>query len=178
MGRVYLAYTPGGRAVAVKVVRSVLAEDEEFRRRFAREVAAAQRVHGLFTAQVLDADTEASRPWCATSYVPGPSLQEAVTAYGPLPIESVWMLTAGVAEALQSVQAAGLVHRDLKPSNVLLALDGPRVIDFGIARASDATHLTRTGIQVGHPQFMLSKSDSSKALSWAATMWTVPGDHN
>lgn len=175
MGRVYLAYTPGGRALAVKVVRPELAEDTEFRRRFRREVAAARRVHGLFTAQVLDADTEGTRSWLATAYVPGPSLGEAIATRGPLPAESMWLLVAGLAEAMQSVQAAGLVHRDLKPSNVLLALDGPRLIDFGIARASDATQLTRTGIRIGSPQFMAPEHVLGKPLTFAADIFALGG---
>lgn len=175
MGVVYLAYTPGGRAVAVKLVRPELADDPEFRRRFAREVAAARRVHGLFTAQVLDADTDGQRPWVATSYVPGPSLYEAVTRHGALPAGSMWLLVAGVAEALQAVQAAGLVHRDLKPSNVLLAADGPRLIDFGIARASDATHLTRTGITLGVPQFMAPEHALGRPLTFAADIFALGG---
>ncbi|WP_233521790.1 serine/threonine-protein kinase [Streptomyces triticagri] len=154
MGRVYLAYTPGGRAVAVKVVRRELADDEGFRRRFRQEVRAATRVHGLFTASVIDSDPEAPSPWLATAYVPGPSLAEAVARHGALPADTVLLLLAGVAEALQSVHAAGIVHRDLKPSNVLLAADGPRVIDFGIARAAEATALTAGGYVVGTPAYM------------------------
>ncbi|MEB3961956.1 protein kinase [Streptomyces kunmingensis] len=154
MGRVYLSYTPGGRAVAVKVIRPELAEDPEFRRRFRAEVAAASRVHGLYTAPVVDSDTEGSMPWCATAYVPGPSLAEAVRAHGPLPVDTVLRLVAGVAEALQAVHAAGIVHRDLKPSNVLLADDGPRVIDFGVARAADATSVTQSGTAVGTVAYM------------------------
>ncbi|MEV5719083.1 serine/threonine-protein kinase [Amycolatopsis mediterranei] len=175
MGRVYLAYTPGGRALAVKVVRPELAEDTEFRRRFQREVAAARRVHGLFTAQVLDADTDGSQPWLATAYVPAPSLAEAIGSHGPLPVESMWLLVAGLAEAMQTVQAAGLVHRDLKPSNVLLAIDGPRLIDFGIARASDATQLTRTGIRIGSPQFMAPEHVLGKPLNFAADIFALGG---
>ncbi|MFD2421852.1 serine/threonine-protein kinase [Amycolatopsis pigmentata] len=175
MGRVHLAYTPGGRALAVKVIRADLAEDPEFRRRFAREVAAARRVHGMFTAEVLDADTDGPRPWCASAYVPGPSLEDAIAEHGPLPTESIWLLTAGVAEALQNIQSAGLVHRDLKPSNVLLALDGPRVIDFGIARASDASHLTRTGIQIGSPQFMAPEHVQGHDLTFAADVFALGG---
>jgi len=175
MGRVYLAFTPGGRAVAVKVIRADLAEDAEFRRRFAQEVAAARRVHGIFTAEVLDADTEGPRPWCASAYVPGPSLQDAIAHHGQLPAESIWLLAAGVTEALQNIQAAGLVHRDLKPSNVLLALDGPRVIDFGIARASDATHLTRTGIQMGSPQFIAPEHLLGHDITPAADVFALGG---
>ena len=154
MGRVYLALTRGGRPVAIKVVRAEFGDDEEFRDRFRHEVIAAQRVHGLYTAQVLDADPDAQPPWLATAYVPGLSLQQAVTKHGPLPPDSVFLLIAGVAEALQAIHAAGIVHRDLKPSNVILAADGPRVIDFGIAWAATAPALTRSGISVGSPPFM------------------------
>ena len=154
MGRVYLAFTRGGRPVAIKVVRAEFGDDEDFRDRFRQEVLAAQRVHGLYTAQVLDADPDARQPWLATAYVPGMSLRQAVTDHGPLPEESVFLLVAGIAEALQAIHAAGIVHRDLTPSNVILAADGPRVIDFGIARAAAAPALTRSGIRVGSPRFM------------------------
>jgi len=154
MGRVYLSHTPGGRAVAVKVIRPELAESAEFRKRFQAEVAAASRVHGLYTAPVVDSDTEGSMPWCATAYVPGPSLADAVHEHGPLPVDTVLRLIAGVAEALQAVHREGIVHRDLKPSNVLLAADGPRVIDFGVARAADATSVTQSGTALGTVAYM------------------------
>jgi serine/threonine protein kinase len=154
MGRVYLAFTPGGRPVALKMIRGEFGDDEEFRARFRQEVAAAQRVHGLFTAQVLDADPDAPQPWLATSYVAGLSLREAVGGYGPLPRGTVLLLIAGIAEALQAIHAVGIIHRDLKPANVILALDGPRVIDFGIARAAAAPALTLRGLVVGSPRFM------------------------
>src|SRR5882757_3707829 len=149
MGQVYLALTPGGRQVAVKMIRAEFGNDERFRARFRQEMAAAQQVHGLFTAQVLEAEPDAPRPWLATSYVPGLSLREAVTRYGPLPPDTVFLLLAGIAEALQAIHAAGIIHRDLKPSNVILAADGPRVIDFGIARAAAAPAVTRSGYWVG-----------------------------
>ncbi|MGW6919157.1 serine/threonine-protein kinase [Kitasatospora sp. NPDC054939] len=154
MGRVYLAYTPGGRPVALKVVRPELAEDPEFRHRFAQEVASARRIHGLYTAQVVDAGTDAATPWLATAFVAGPSLHQVVQRHGPLPERTVLLLLAGIAEALQAVHGAGVVHRDLKPGNVLVAADGPRVIDFGIARAADANPLTGTGLRIGSPGFM------------------------
>ena len=154
MGRVYLASTPGGRRVALKVVRPELGDDADFRSRFRQEIEAAQRVRGLYTAELLSADPAATPPWLVTAYVPGPSLQQAVAEHGPMPPETVILLMAGVAEALQAIHAAGVVHRDLKPSNVLLAPDGPRVIDFGIARAAEATNLTQSGVAVGSPQFM------------------------
>jgi Protein kinase domain len=154
MGRVFKGRSPGGRLVAVKVIRPELAEDPEFRARFAREVAAARRVSGVYTAPVVDDDPTASLPWLVTAFVDGLSLAEAVKLHGPLPVASVLALAAGLAEGLGAVHAAGVVHRDLKPSNVLLAADGPRVIDFGISRAMDATHLTQTGMLVGSPAFM------------------------
>ncbi|MFF2956614.1 serine/threonine-protein kinase [Kitasatospora sp. NPDC057965] len=154
MGRVYLSYTPGGRPVALKVVRPELAGDPEFRARFAQEVASARRIHGLYTAQVVDAGVDDATPWLATTYVPGPSLQQVVRHFGPLPERTVLLLTAGIAEALQAIHDTGVVHRDLKPGNVLIAADGPRVIDFGIARAADATALTGTGLRIGSPAYM------------------------
>jgi hypothetical protein len=154
MGVVYLGLTPAGRAVAVKVMRPELGDDHRSRDRFRHEVEAARRVHGLYTAQVVDADPTAMPPWLVTAYVPGPSLQQAVADHGPMPAQTVGRLMAGVAEALQAIHAAGVIHRDLKPSNVLLAADGPRVIDFGIARAPEATALTRSGFVMGSPQFM------------------------
>jgi len=154
MGQVFLGRSPGGRLVAVKVVRAELAGQAEFRHRFAREVAAARTVSGLFTAPVVDADVDAPVPWLATAYVPGPSLAEAITRHGPLPATSVLALAAGLAEGLGAIHAAGIVHRDLKPPNVLLAEDGPRVIDFGISRAAEASMLTGTGVVFGSPSFM------------------------
>ncbi|MFE9107959.1 outer membrane protein assembly factor BamB family protein [Actinomadura geliboluensis] len=154
MGTVFLALSPGGRAVAVKAVRAELAEDPGFRRRFVREVDAARQVSGFFTAAVVDADPEGTPPWLATEYVPGVSLEAAVAAHGAWPEGTVLALGAALAEALESVHEAGVVHRDLKPSNVLLAADGPRVIDFGIARAAEATELTETGMVIGTPGFI------------------------
>ncbi|MFJ1704758.1 serine/threonine-protein kinase [Kitasatospora sp. NPDC088346] len=155
MGRVYLGRTAGGRTVAVKVVHGEYAADPEFRSRFRQEVEAARRVGGRWTAPVLDADTEGAHPWVATGYVAGPALGAAVREFGPLPAGAVRTLGAGLADALAAVHALGLVHRDVKPSNVLLALDGPQLIDFGIARALDAaTVLTRSGFVVGSPGFM------------------------
>ena len=154
MGRVFLGRSPGGRLVAVKVVRAELAEQADFRIRFAREVAAARTVSGLFTAPVVDADLDAPVPWLATAYVAGPSLADAITSHGPLPVTSVLALAAGLAEGLGAIHAAGIVHRDLKPSNVLLAEDGPRIIDFGISRAAETSMLTGTGLVVGSPGFM------------------------
>ena len=155
MGVVYLGRSAGGRTVAVKVVHAHFALDEEFRARFRREVDAARRVGGSWTAPVLDADPEARVPWVATGYVAGPSLSQAISHQGPLPESSVRALGAGLAEALGAVHGLGLVHRDVKPSNVLLALDGPRLIDFGIARATEGTvSLTSTGASIGSPGYM------------------------
>ncbi|MFG2760074.1 serine/threonine-protein kinase [Streptomyces wuyuanensis] len=155
MGRVYLARSEGGRTVAVKVVHPHFALDEQFRARFRREVEAARRVGGAWTAPVLDADPDAPVPWVATGFVAGPALGAAVAGHGPLPEHTVRTLGAGLAEALAAVHALGLVHRDVKPSNVLLTLDGPRLIDFGIARATDGTaSLTTTGVSVGSPGYM------------------------
>ncbi|WP_327235292.1 serine/threonine protein kinase [Streptomyces sp. NBC_01317] len=164
MGRVYLARSNRGRTVAVKLVRRDLAEQDEFRSRFRHEVEAARRVGGAWTAPVLDADTEAEVPWVATGYVAGPTLQTIVSGedgtgagHGPLPETSVRVLASGLARALQDIHAAGLIHRDLKPSNVLVTIEGPRVIDFGIARALESVGedgLTRTGALMGSPGFM------------------------
>jgi eukaryotic-like serine/threonine-protein kinase len=154
MGKVYLGRSAGGRLVAVKVIREELAGDADFRARFRREVVGARRVSGLFTAPVVDADPDGPVPWLATAYVAGPSLYDAVSGRGPLPEESVRALAAALAEGLGAIHAVGVIHRDLKPSNVLLAADGPRIIDFGIARAAEATTLTHTGLVMGSPGFM------------------------
>ncbi|MFD5746049.1 serine/threonine-protein kinase [Streptomyces sp. NPDC127033] len=173
MGKVYLSYTPGGRPVAIKVIRPEFAEDPEFRRRFQQEVRAAQRVQGLYTAPVIDSDTEGPRPWLATAYVPGPSLHAAVAAHGAMPVATVLLLVAGIAEALQVIHHAGIVHRDLKPSNVLLAADGPRVIDFGIARAADTTALTGTGVSVGTPSFMSPEQAAGTSCTAATDIFAL-----
>ena len=154
MGMVFAGRSAGGRLVAVKVIRGELAADPEFRVRFGREVAAARSVSGLFTAPVVDADVDGPVPWLATAYVPGPSLGDAVREHGPWPAGPVLALAAGLAEGLSAIHAAGLIHRDLKPSNVLLAGDGPRVIDFGISRAAEATALTHADLVIGSPGFM------------------------
>jgi outer membrane protein assembly factor BamB len=154
MGQVFLGYSLAGRAVAVKIVHPQLARDQAFLRRFRHEVAAARAVSGAYTAPVVATGLDDNPPWLATVFVPGPSLGEAVSAAGPLPEAAVWKLAAGLVEALQAIHAANLVHRDLKPQNVLLAADGPRVIDFGISRALNATVVTATGLVVGTPSFM------------------------
>ncbi|HBF78482.1 MAG TPA: serine/threonine protein kinase [Streptomyces sp.] len=173
MGRVYLSHTPGGRPVAVKVVRPELADDPGFRRRFGREIKAARRVRGAYTAELVDADADGVPPWLATLYVPGPSLTEAVARRGPLPVPAVLWLMAGVAEALQAIHAEGIVHRDLKPSNVLLAADGPRVIDFGIALATDGTAYTATGGSIGTPSFMAPEQASGGEITAATDVFAL-----
>ncbi|GAA3744476.1 hypothetical protein HDA32_002815 [Spinactinospora alkalitolerans] len=152
MGQVFFGRSAGGRAVAVKRIHPHLATDPSFRERFAREVTAARQVSGAFTAPVIDADPEGEVPWLVTSYVPSLPLDDAVRAHGPLPEQTLRVLAAGLAEALTEIHRVGLIHRDLKPGNVLLAEDGPRVIDFGIARATDGTAATQSVI--GTPGFM------------------------
>jgi serine/threonine protein kinase len=154
MGQVFLGRSASGRLVAVKTIRPELAEEAGFRTRFAQEVAAARKVSGVFTAAVVEADPDADLPWLATAYVPAPSLSRLVLACGPLPADSVRWLAAGCAEALASIHGTGLVHRDLKPSNVLVAPDGPRVIDFGVARAAERMGWTTARGTVGTPAYM------------------------
>jgi serine/threonine protein kinase len=154
MGQVYLGRSAAGRLVAVKTIKVELAADAGFRTRFAQEVAAARRVGGFFTAAVVEADPDAELPWLATAYVPAPPLSRLVKACGPLPVITVRWLAAGCAEALESIHVAGLVHRDLKPSNVLVAPDGPRVIDFGVARAAERMSVTTSHGAVGTPGYM------------------------
>ncbi|MEV5155393.1 serine/threonine-protein kinase [Streptomyces werraensis] len=174
MGRVYLGRSAGGRTVAVKIVHPHFALDEEFRTRFRREVDAARRVGGAWTAPVLDADPDARVPWVATAYAAGPSLTAAVTELGPLPEHTARTLGAGLAEALAAVHGLGLVHRDVKPSNVLLTLDGPLLIDFGIARATDSTaSLTSTGVSIGSPGYMSPEQILGKGVTAAADVFSL-----
>ncbi|EFE76366.1 serine/threonine protein kinase [Streptomyces filamentosus NRRL 15998] len=187
MGQVFLARSDRGRTVALKLVRRELAEQPEFRARFRQEVHAAHRVGGAWTAPVLDSDTEAPVPWVATGYVAGPSLQRVVSgrpgapvtasgAYGPLPARSVRFLGSGLAHALQHIHGAGLIHRDLKPSNVLMTIDGPRVIDFGIARALESVadgDLTRTGVLVGSPGFMAPEQVRGERVTTACDVFCL-----
>ncbi|GAA0678254.1 serine/threonine-protein kinase [Streptomyces cellulosae] len=173
MGRVYLARSPGGRTVAVKVVRPDLAADAGFRERFRHEVEIAKAVSGRYTAPVVDAGPDAPLPWLATSYVLGPDLTDVVAAHGALPERTVRALAVGLAAALQEVHAAGLIHRDLKPSNVLLAADGPRVIDFGIARAVDGSRMTQTGVVVGSPGYMSPEQAQGKDVGTAGDVFSL-----
>ena len=173
MGRVYLGESPDGAMVAVKLIRAELADNPDFRRRFAHEVAAAKRVSGIFTARVIDADPDGPQPWLVTAYVAGPSLADAVADSGPLPVEAVRILAAGLAEGLGAVHAAGIVHRDLKPSNVLLARDGPRIIDFGISRAADSTWLTSNGGVMGSPGFMSPEQAEGHPVGRASDIFSL-----
>ena len=175
MGQVFLGRTRGGRTVAVKVVKAELAGDREFRRRFRQEVAAARLVSGRFTAAVVDADPEAAMPWLATTYVSGLTLRAVVGAGALLPETSLRVLAYGLARALAEIHAAGVVHRDLKPSNVMLAVDGPHVIDFGISRVIAAADLTRTdvGTIVGSPGFMSPEQTRGQELTAATDVFSL-----
>jgi serine/threonine protein kinase len=174
MGQVYLGMSAAGRLVAVKTIKVELAEEPGFRTRFAQEVAAARRVSGAFTAAVVAADPEADVPWLATAYVPAPALSTLVRSCGPLPLPAVRWLAAGCAEALESIHGAGLVHRDLKPSNVLVSLDGPRVIDFGVARAAERVQLTVTRGAVGTPAYMApEQARDSRQATMASDVFSL-----
>ncbi|MFJ4191088.1 serine/threonine protein kinase [Kitasatospora sp. NPDC089509] len=173
MGIVYLGRSPGGRLVAVKCVHWDLATDPLFRRRFTLELEAARRVGGFHTAQVVDADPDGDPPWLVTAYIPGPSLEAAVAEHGPLPEPVLRVLGAGLAEALAAIHAVGLVHRDLKPSNVLLGDDGPRVIDFGIARALDGASITRTQTVIGTPGYMAPEQIAGEPLTPACDVFSL-----
>ncbi|WP_210592704.1 LamG-like jellyroll fold domain-containing protein [Streptomyces sp. GESEQ-35] len=173
MGRVYLGRSPGGRLVAVKVVHAELVRRPEFRSRFRREVRAARLVSGAFTAPVIDADPDATQPWLVTSYIAGPSLAQRVAENGPMSPEAVLGLAAGLAEALLSIHSVNLVHRDLKPSNVLLAEDGPRVIDFGIVRTIEADSITSTGSMAGSPGFMSPEQVSGDEVAPASDVFCL-----
>jgi serine/threonine protein kinase len=185
MGQVYLGRSAAGRLVAVKTIKSELAEEPDFRTRFGQEVAAARRVSGAFTAAVVAADSEADVPWLATVYVPAPSLSRLVRTCGPIPVAAVRWLGAGCAEALESIHGVGLVHRDLKPSNVLVSPDGPRVIDFGVARAAERIQLTVTRASVGTPAYMAPEqardtrqaTSASDIFSLGATMLFAATGH-
>ncbi|MFJ7068061.1 protein kinase [Streptomyces sp. NPDC101115] len=174
MGVVYLGRSRSGRAVAVKVVRPELGTDPEFLRRFAQEVAAARRVGGFHTAPVVDADPDGRPAWLVTAYVPGPTLRTVLDEVGALPADTLSVLAAGLAEALEAIHRAGVIHRDLKPANIVVAEDGPRVIDFGIARALDGTTaLTRTGLQVGTPGYLAPEQLTGGAITPAVDMFAL-----
>lgn len=173
MGVVYLAKTRTGRKLALKAILKEFVQDPEFRTRFRREAAAAMKVRGRHLATLIDADPDGAQPWLAVEYVEGPALTAVVQANGPLPEPDVRRVLAGVAEALRAVHQAGIVHRDLKPSNILLGEDGPFVIDFGIAQASDSTSLTRTGLKVGTPSFMAPEQVRGSLATPAADVWAL-----
>ncbi|GAB7186965.1 protein kinase [Kitasatospora sp. Ki12] len=174
MGRVLLGAAPDGRLVAVKRVHDRFAADDGFRARFRREAGASRRVSGAYTAAVMDADVDAPTPWLASVFVVGPSLGAAVEAAGPLPEDAVHRLAVGLATALVEIHRAGLIHRDLKPENVLLAEDGVRVIDFGIARAAeDDAELTHTGGVIGSPAYMSPEQAEGRALTPAADVFSL-----
>ncbi len=173
MGTVWLARSRGGRLVAVKVARPELAGDAVFRERFRAEVAAARTVGGFHTAPVVDADPEAEEPWLATAYVPGPTLQQLVADEGPMDPERLRGLGAALAEALQAIHRCGLVHRDLKPGNIVMAEDGPRVLDFGISRAVENTRLTATGTAFGTPGFLAPEQAEGLDVGPAADVFAL-----
>ncbi|WP_037669017.1 serine/threonine-protein kinase, partial [Streptomyces afghaniensis] len=173
MGVVYLGSDKKGQRVALKVIRPDLAEDQEFRSRFAREVSAARRIRGGCTARLVAADLDADRPWFATQYVPGPSLHDKVAAEGPLGAADVAAVGAALSEGLVAVHEAGVVHRDLKPSNILLSPKGPRIIDFGIAWATGASTLTHVGTAVGSPGFLAPEQVRGVAVTPATDVFSL-----
>ncbi|MER5745547.1 protein kinase domain-containing protein [Streptomyces sp. NPDC002225] len=173
MGVVYLGSDRRGQRVALKVIRPDLAEDQEFRSRFAREVSAARRIRGGCTARLVAADLEADRPWFATQYVPGPSLHDKVAEEGPLSAAEVAAIGAALSEGLVAVHEAGVVHRDLKPSNILLSPKGPRIIDFGIAWATGASTLTHVGTAVGSPGFLAPEQVRGAAVTPATDVFAL-----
>ncbi|UGQ14208.1 ABC transporter substrate-binding protein [Yinghuangia sp. ASG 101] len=173
MGQVFLGRSASGRLVAVKVVRAELSDDPDFRTRFRREVDASRRVSAFHTAAVVAADANATPAWMVTEYIPGPSVEEAVRRHGPFPVAALRVLGAGLAEALEAIHACGLIHRDLKPSNILLAEDGPRVIDFGIVRATEGATVTQTGYMVGSVGFLSPEQLNSERVSPAADVFAL-----
>ncbi|MEV6988404.1 serine/threonine-protein kinase [Streptomyces sp. NPDC093228] len=173
MGVVYLGSDKRGQRVALKVIRPDLAEDQEFRSRFAREVSAARRIRGGCTARLVAADLEADRPWFATQYVPGPSLHDKVAEEGALSAADVAAVGAALSEGLVAVHEAGVVHRDLKPSNILLSPKGPRIIDFGIAWATGASTLTHVGTAVGSPGFLAPEQVRGAAVTPATDVFSL-----
>jgi len=175
MGEVYLCMTAGGRRVAVKVIHRHLARDPQYRERFKREVAAAQRVNGLYTAHVVNADTDGIDPWLATAYIDAPSLKDKVSRGGPLSHSGVRDLAAALAEGLGEIHAVGLVHRDLKPSNVLVSSDGARIIDFGIAWTAEAATLTPMDRIVGTPSYMSPEQAMGGEIGFASDVFSLGG---
>ncbi|MGW3661967.1 serine/threonine-protein kinase [Streptomyces sp. NPDC005141] len=173
MGVVYQARSRGGRLVAVKVARPELAQDSMFRERFRAEVNAARRVGAFHTAPVVDADPDAELPWLATAYIAGPTLADALDAQGPMNEQALRALGAALAEALQAIHACGLVHRDLKPGNIIMAVDGPRVVDFGIARATEDARLTVPGASVGTPGFLAPEQAEGHPVNGAADVFAL-----
>ncbi|MFD9434706.1 protein kinase [Streptomyces sp. NPDC060002] len=173
MGSVYLSRTRGNQPVALKVIRREYAQDPEFRRRFEQEATSARRVQGYHIVPVVDHDTTGSQPWLATTYVPGLALDQILAGHGTLPLPTVFQLTGCAAEALHAVHKAGVIHRDLKPSNILIGSDGPWIIDFGIARAADATQLTRSGGLIGTPQFMSPEHAGGQDLTPATDVFSL-----
>ncbi|MEO3846124.1 serine/threonine-protein kinase [Streptomyces sp. B8F3] len=173
MGRVYRGRSPGGRVVAVKVARADLAADPGFRARFRSEVEAARRVGGFHTAQVVDADPDADPPWMVTAYIPGRPLDQVIAEDGPLDTGALQALGAALAEALQAVHACGLVHRDLKPSNIIMSEDGPRVLDFGIARALEETRLTATDQVIGTPGYLAPEQVTGEEVGPACDLFAL-----
>ncbi|MGT2526622.1 serine/threonine-protein kinase [Streptomyces nojiriensis] len=173
MGVVYMGRSQSGRAVAVKVVRPELCNEPGFKRRFADEVAASRRVGGFHTAPVVDADPDGDPAWLVTAFVPGPTLQAVLASVGSLPLDTLTVLAAGLAEALEAIHRVGVIHRDLKPANIIVAEDGPRVIDFGIARALDGTALTQTGLQIGTPGFLAPEQLTGGTVTPAVDMFAL-----
>ncbi|HEX4291993.1 MAG TPA: WD40 repeat domain-containing serine/threonine protein kinase [Trebonia sp.] len=175
MAQVFLGASPGGRKVAVKVIRSEYSDDAEFRRRFAREIAAARQVGGFHTAAVVDADPDADPPWMVTAYIPGPSLSEAVSRNGPLEVSQVRELGAALAEGLTAIHACGLIHRDLKPGNIILGPDGPRIIDFGVARTANASSLTTVNALIGTYGYMAPEQLGRKDVTFRSDLFALGG---
>nr|WP_268240475.1 serine/threonine-protein kinase [Streptomyces albiflavescens] len=171
MGTVYLGHSPGERLVAVKVIQRELAADPTFRRRFAREISAARKVGGFHTASVVDADADGNPPWLVTEYIPGPSLHDVLSRHGALPVRTIQTLAIGIAEALEGIHQCGIVHRDLKPGNIILSGTGPRVIDFGIARALDGTAITRTDHVVGTRGFLAPEQLTGAPVTFATDLY-------
>jgi predicted Ser/Thr protein kinase len=173
MGSVYLGRSRAGRAVAIKLIKAEYAADPRFRDRFRKEVEAARTVGGFHTAAVVDADPDAPQPWMASAYIEGPTLADEVARRGPLNEARLWDLAAALAEALEAIHSCGLVHRDLKPGNIVLAEDGPRVLDFGIARALEGTRLTNTGAAIGTPGFIAPEQAQGLAVTGACDVFAL-----